>query len=90
MCVLTVTFLSTFLFHFSQKLNMRLSPHVPLLLGILSLGTATYTASHQANETILEKQLDVFECRCGASEFLTLPHANITTSEEALKCSEYS
>ncbi|CAI7616257.1 unnamed protein product [Penicillium pancosmium] len=68
---------------------MRLGLYVPLLLGILSLGTATYTARHQTNETILEEQLDVFECRCGASEFLALPHANITTSEEALKCSEY-
>lgn len=31
-----------------------------------------------------------FECRCGISQFLTLPHANITAREKAMKCSSYS
>jgi hypothetical protein len=41
-------------------------------------------------DTSLTEALNTFECRCGNSEFLTLPHANITAQEKAKQCSSYS
>ncbi|KAJ5111230.1 cutinase-domain-containing protein [Penicillium argentinense] len=42
-----------------------------------------------ARDTSLSEALETFECRCGTSEFLSLPHANITAWEKAKQCSSY-
>ncbi|CAG8399092.1 unnamed protein product [Penicillium salamii] len=46
-------------------------------------------ASDSTNDTILTEAINTFECRCGFSEFLTIPHVNITAREEVIKCSSY-
>ncbi|KAK1139458.1 hypothetical protein N8T08_000737 [Aspergillus melleus] len=48
-----------------------------------------YTSGCSVQIAEREARVEMYECRCGMSEFLSLPHANITTPDEAKHCSDY-
>ncbi|KAE8420044.1 cutinase-domain-containing protein [Aspergillus pseudocaelatus] len=52
--------------------------------GFVFLGLLSATASRAYTGTSA-----TLECRCGMSQFLTLPHANITSPAEAKRCASY-
>lgn len=64
--------------------TLRLSFLAVLVQCILASGNPSNSTHHiSATET-----LNNFECRCGDSTFLELPHANLTVREKAIQCSQ--
>jgi hypothetical protein len=59
-----------------------LGRYSPLFALVLSYAAATNAKSYESSTQ------DV-SCRCGASDFLTLPHANLSEAEPADKCFAY-
>ncbi|CAI7678362.1 unnamed protein product [Penicillium discolor] len=65
--------------------TLRLSFLITLANCVSSFARPSVFARHPSPA----EALNSFECRCGSSKFLTLPHANITTPEKAKQCSSY-
>lgn len=65
---------------------IQLATNVVLAL-MLTVVSADRTASPDATDAV---RLRAFECRCGVSQFLSMPHANITSPPEAVGCHSYS
>jgi len=69
---------------------MRPTVHLFFLAVLVASASAFAKPSVFKHDTIPTEAFNIFECRCGISEFLTLPHANITAPEKAKQCSSYS
>lgn len=65
---------------------VQLAANLVLAL-MLTVVSADRTASPDAT---VATRLRAFECRCGVSQFLSMPHANITSPSEAVGCHSYS
>lgn len=59
-------------------------------LALLATCALAFARPSALLNTSATEVLNEFECRCGISQFLTLPHANITAREKAMGCSSYS
>lgn len=60
------------------------------LAALVTCVSAYGSTSNYTDDTTLTEAVNTFDCQCGFSEFLTIPHVNITAREEAIKCSSYS
>ncbi|KAJ6069454.1 cutinase-domain-containing protein [Penicillium canescens] len=68
---------------------MRPTLRLSFLTVLATCASAFARPSVFVRDASLTEALNTFECRCGNSEFLTLPHANITAREKARQCSSY-
>ncbi|CAG8274760.1 unnamed protein product [Penicillium salamii] len=59
------------------------------LAALVTCVSAYGSTSNYTDDTTLTEAVNTFDCQCGFSEFLTIPHVNITAREEAIKCSSY-
>lgn len=84
--------LFSFYWNFRSKPTTILSEMVQLATNLvlalmLTVVSADRTASPDATVATRPR---AFECRCGVSQFLSMPHANITSPSEADGCHSYS
>jgi hypothetical protein len=63
-----------------------LRQYYPLLALVLGSAVQAIAATHVTDSGLASQDVS---CRCGSSDFLTLPHANLSKVEPADKCFAY-
>lgn len=91
-CSCPTLILLSFYWVSTSELTTILSKMVQLATNlVLALVLTVVSADRTAYpDATVATRLRAFECRCGVSQFLSMPHANITSPSEAVGCHSYS
>lgn len=60
-----------------------------LAMGLAQSSSAVLARANVAPNESDAMRLQAFECRCGVSQFLSMPHANITDPSKTNGCHSY-